>query len=112
MASGSWFVIRRDGFFVPSIYDEPKRGLVAIRQALESGDRIYCNCVLCVDVDADGTVDEFNLAAVEGMVHDEAGNSDDGCYSIELREGEQAVEAAEDIGPYADAEVQSDEVRR
>ena len=46
------------------------------------------------------------------MVHDEAGNSDDGCYSIELREGEQAVEAAEDIGPYADAEVQSDEVRR
>ena len=68
--------------------------------------------MLCVDVDADGPVDEIDLAAVEGMVHDEAGNSDDGCYSIELREGEQAVEAAEDIGPYADAEVQSDEVRR
>ena len=25
--------------------------------------------MLCVDVDADGTVDEIDLAAVEGMVH-------------------------------------------
>ena len=68
--------------------------------------------MLCVDVDADGPVDEIDLAAVENVVHNKASNGYDSSDGIELGEGEQAMKAAEDIRTNADAEVQGDEVRR
>ena len=65
-----------------------------------------------MDVDADGPVDEVDLASVENVVHGKAGNGYDSSDGIELGEREQAVEAAEDIRAYADAKVEGNEVRR
>ena len=65
-----------------------------------------------MDVNADGPIDEVDLTAVERMIHDEAGYCDNSSDGIELGEGEQTMEAAEDIRANANAKIQSDEVCR
>ena len=65
-----------------------------------------------MNIDTDGTIDEVDFPSIEEIIQDEAGSGDDTGYNVELREGQEALEAAENVRTDADAEVKGDEVRR